>query len=618
MKKSENNTVEQKENTDAHETPAQSAKAFESRKSETAEISAKDKNQKKTKKKKKISVGKLIRNIILVIIALFLAVLFIPPLRSAVFGPMLQKSLESAMAGGYNYYTAERRDITTTLTGTASLEPYDSYNITATVTGDIVSAAFEEMDEVSKDDVLYVIDSSDIEDDIVDSRRDVADALDDYNDALEDYEDMKIVSDYSGTVRELYVEKGDNVANGAKIAYIVDNDTMLLEVPFFAANTDHIRSGTAATVTFSSTGEVLSGYVSEISNLTTQNANNSTVRNLTISVKNPGGITFGMQGYASVQGSDGVTYDCAGAGSFKYNEEETIIAEASGKVEKLYIDEGDRVSAGQLCAELSSEALDSQVKQLKKVYDNQVKALDNLLDLLEDYTITAPIAGTVVQKNYKELDTIGSNSMSSTTTLAIIYDMSKLTFDLPVDELDLGLIEVGQEVKITSDSIENAEFHGVVTKKSIVGSSSGGTTVYPVTVEIVRDDDRLLPGMNINAEIMVSSVENVVAIPVSAVKRGNRVEVVRGEIPKSENGTASQKPETELVEVELGMNDGDYIEIKSGISEGDVVAYETVDVAIDSYSAMMGAMYGGTVSMEGPDGGYGGGPGGGAGPGAGR
>ena len=57
-------------------------------------------------------------------------------------------------------------------------------------------------------------------------------------------------------------------------------------------------------------------------------------------------------------------------------------------------------------------------------------SLENLEERRDDYTIKAPISGTVVQKNYKALDTIGSSSMSSTTTLAIIYDMSKLTFDL--------------------------------------------------------------------------------------------------------------------------------------------------------------------------------------------
>ncbi len=514
----------------------------------------------------------------------------------------------------FSYYTVSQRDITTTLTGTGTLQPYDAYTITATVTGDILSADFEEMQKVNEDDVLYVVDSSDIEDDIEDKKEDVADALDDLNDIEDDYKDLNLVSDYSGTVRELYVEQGDNTTNGGKIAYIVDNETMLLEIPFFASNTDHINNGSSATVTFPATGETLSGTVCEISNLTSVNANNSIIRNITISVKNPGGITFGMQAYASAVGADGIVYDCSGLGTFNYNEEETITASASGEIENLYIEEGDRVEKGQLIGTISSEALDKQKEQLEKAYDAQKKALDDLYERLEDYTITAPISGTIVQKNYKALDTIGSSSMSSTTSLAIIYDMSKLTFDLAIDELDLSLIEVGQKVKITSDSIDNMEFEGIVSKKSIVGTSSGGTTVYPVTIDI-EGNDVLLPGMNVNAEIVISSTGNVLAVPVSAVSRGNTIEVLKGTLPEAagnrSQGMLQTKPETEAVNVELGASDGDYIEIKSGLNEGDIIIYQVRNITQDAMRAMMnmmgGGMMGGNMGGQRPSGNMGGG-----------
>ena len=192
---------------------------------------------------------------------------------------------------------------------------------------------------------------------------------------------------------------------------------MLLEIPFFAANADFISNGCEAAVTFSSTGEVLSGVVTEISFLTSVNSNNSTVRNITISVSNPGGITFGMTAYASVKGTDGNTYYCSGEGTFGYNEEEAITSELGGEVEKLYVKEGEKVTKNKLLATLYSESLESQIEQLKKSYESQSEALDDLIEKLEDYSITAPISGTVVQKNYKALDKIGGSSISSTTTL---------------------------------------------------------------------------------------------------------------------------------------------------------------------------------------------------------
>ena len=297
-----------------------------------------------------------------------------------------------------------------------------------------------------------------------------------------------------------------------------------------------------------------------------------------------------------------MTYDCAGKGTFKYNIEETVTANTSGEIEEIFIDDGDRITKGKVIAKISSENLDSQLEQLNKSYDNQLKSLEDLEERLDDHIITAPISGTVVQKNYKALDTIGSSSMSSTTTLAIIYDMSKLTFDLSIDELDLGLIEVGQKVNVTSDSLERMTFEGVITKKSIVGSSQSGTTVYPVTVEI-EGNEYLLPGMNVNAEIVLSSTGSVPAVPISAVSRGNKVEITKTPVDSS-MGSFAEKPETETVSVEIGATDGSYVEIVSGLSEGDVVVYEVKNVQTQDYDimSMMGGM-GGMGGMGMPSGG---------------
>lgn len=550
-------------------------------------------NETAAKKASKKKMPKWLKTILIFVI--IIAILASAGFALSFFGifDMIFAKGVAGSSSSFNYYTVSKRDIVTTLTGTGTLQPYDSYTITATVSGDILSADFEEMQKVKEDDVLYIVDSSDIRDDIDDKIEDVNDALDDLNEKMEEYEDLDIVSEFEGTVRELYPEEGDNLSNGSKIAYIVDNETMLLDIPFFAVNTDYIANGCEAKVTFSSTGEILSGTVTEISNLTSANANGSTIRNITVAVKNPGGITFGMQAYASVCGTNGIVYDCAGQGSFKYNEEETILAQYSGELEALYIKEGDRVKKDQIIGKISSENLDKQIEQLEKTYENQKKSLDDLYDRLDDYTIRAPISGTIVQKNYKALDTIGSSSMSSTTSLAIIYDMSKLTFELSIDELDLSLIEVGQKVEITSDSISNIRFEGVVSKKSIVGTSSGGTTVYPVTVEI-EGNDTLLPGMNVNAEIVISSTEDVLAVPVSAVSRGNKIEVIKGALPESAGGRPqgflASKPETESVSVELGASDEDFIEIKSGLSEGDIIVYEVKNVTQNGMAAMMGMM----------------------------
>ncbi len=88
----------------------------------------------------------------------------------------------------------------------------------------------------------------------------------------------------------------------------------------------------------------------------------------------------------------------------------------------------------------------------------------------------------MIEKDYKVGDTIDSSS--SGKTLAIIYDLSSLVFEMSIDELDVGSVKVGQGVSVTADALEGQEFTGAVETVSINGTTSNGVTTYPVTVSL--------------------------------------------------------------------------------------------------------------------------------------
>ena len=181
-----------------------------------------------------------------------------------------------------------------------------------------------------------------------------------------------------------------------------------------------------------------------------------------------------------------------------------------------------------------------------------------------------------------------------------------------IDELDISQVEVGQTVQITADAVEGKTYTGVVTEVSVAGTTSGGITTYPVTVRI-DETDGLLPGMNVDAEIILSSQEDVLAIPSAAVNRGNTV-LITADSPSAANALDQEAPEGYVyVEVETGVSDDSYIEILSGLQEGDTVAYlQSVGGGDSAMMAMGGGMaMGGSVMVSGgPGGGMGGGPGG--------
>ena len=289
----------------------------------------------------------------------------------------------------------------------------------------------------------------------------------------------------------------------------------------------------------------------------------------------------------------------------------TVTAEASGKITGLTLMPGDSVTSGQKLCTITGDSVDNQITNAKNNLSNARDSVENAQNRLDDYKITSPITGTVVEKTVKAGDNVGTGSNAS-NALCTIYDLSYLQMTLNIDELDIDNVAVGQVVNITSDAKEGQTFTGVVTRVSVVGTTSGGTTTYPVTVRI-DDTDGLRPGMNVDAEIVLSSADGVLAIPSLAVNRGNTV-LITADSPSAVNALDQEAPEGYVyVSVETGVSDDSYIEITSGLQEGDTVAYIKTGSSGNQDTMMMGGPGGGIPGGGGMPGGGGGMPGGGPG-----
>ena len=520
----------------------------------------------------------------------------------------------------YQYETVSRRDITDELSYSGTLEPADSYNVTALVSGEILEAPFEEGDVLEEGAALYTIDTDNAQNSIDQAELSLEQAQMSYDRALESLENLNVTAPASGTVISLDVEPGDEVQAGQQLGSLRDSTTVVLRIPFNAADAAAISAGDTASITVDGSFETLSGTVTKVSGADEILSGGMIVRYVTIEAANPGAIAADTSATAVVNG-----IACNSAGTFSYKAEETITAEASGTVVSVTADEGSWVNEGGTILTLESDDLSESLRNSEISLENAQLSLENAQEQLDNYQITSPIAGTVIQKNYKAGDTLGS---SSAGTLCTIYDLSYLTMTLNVDELDISDIEVGQRVTITADAVEGQTYEGEVTAISVQGTTSGGVTTYPVTIRI-DETDGLLPGMNVDAQIVIESAEQVLTVPAGAVERGNRVLVsTESETGKAalaaqeESGAAAgDAPEGYVyVEVTLGVSDGDYIEILSGLSEGDEIAY--MGSAGSAYSGsfdMMGGMemggFGGAVTISPGEGmpAGGGGPGGGMG-----
>ena len=511
---------------------------------------------------------------------------------------------QSSAASATSYTTAEvtRMDVSSSITGSGTLEAADSYSVTTLIEGSILTADFEEGDEVEEGTILYTIDSSDASNSLEQAEISLNQAQRSYNNQLESQEDLTITAPVAGQVYSIDVEVGDDVTAGETVATIRDSQTMSLEVSFPADDASSFYVGQSATVTLDSTFETLTGTISKISGTDTVLTGNVIVRSVTIDVSNPGGLSTEQTASAAVG-----TATSTASGTFTYKEEETVTAQVSGEVSSIRVSEGDQVSSGQTLIVLTSDDLDDSLQSASESLRNAEISLENQYENLDDYTITSPIKGTIVDKNYNAGETTEANQV-----LCTIYDLSYLTMTLSVDELDIASIEVGQSVSIVADAVEDTTYTGTVTKVSVAGTSSGSATTYPVTIRI-DETDGLLPGMSVDATIELASAEDVLAIPSAALNRGNTV-LVTADSPSAANGTLVESTTEDgedyySVEVTTGVSGDDYIEIVSGLQEGDTVVY----IPTSSSSSEMGMMMGGMPSMGGGmpsgGGGMGGGPG---------
>ena len=532
------------------------------------------------------------------------AVVCVAAVAAAVLLP--QNSKKAVQASTQYMETAlERRDITNTFSGSGTISAANTYTVKSLVKGTVLTADFEVGDTIKKGTVLYTIDSPDVATSVEKAQLALEQAQRSYDDTADA---QYIRSVIGGTVASIKVKAGDYVTAGQEIATVRDDSSLLLTLEFPAADASGFAVGQAAEVILNGTFETLSGTVQAVAGTDTISSGNLLVRTVTIAVKNNGSLTTAQAASATINGVSALA-----SARFDYQHQQTVTATTSGTVAAVCVKEGTAIEANTAIVQLSGTELSRQVQSAADSLLNAQLSMSDTQKQMENYTITSPISGTVIQKNVKAGDTVGTDTTAS-ETLCTIYDLSYLEMTLNVDELEILSIKEGQTVTITADAISDRTFTGVVTSVSAAGTTTGGTTTYPVTIRI-DDTGDLLPGMNATAEIEVSSASNALAVPNGSVVRGNYVLVTK-DSPSAANAVQDMTAPDGYVYVKIttGTSDNDSIEVTGGLQEGDTIAYDANAAekqnASDSMEFMVGP--GGSGGPGRGDGGPGGGgPGGG-------
>ena len=496
-------------------------------------------------------------------------------------------------------------NITSSITGSGTIESSATKNIASEVSADVLNVNVEVGDKVSKGDVLIELDKTAYDTKIRELNKNITKLASNVSSYKKDISNLYVYATKSGYVSNLNLEVGDSVNKNSTIMQITNDEYYYISCQVNYNSGLKLAVGDSAKVMLVDTLTYLDGEVSYVSDLKEISDSGTPLQAVEVKIKNPGytldgllaSVTLGT-GTSAVKAVSNVNITSSKSSSFK--------AQSSGTVTTLNVRNGDYVNTGDLVMILEnddlSESLSDAVSSLNDAYED----LNNEKENLDFYTIVAPIDGVVTSINVSEGDYVRSES-----NLMTIVNNDNVEFQIDVDELDINDVTVGAEVKVTIDALEETAttpLIGYVTNISIEGNSMNSVTSYPVTVSL-EGSDEIKMGMNCSAEIIIQSKENVLTVPVEAVST------------RKDEYYVSLTDGTEA-KVEVGLYDDTNIEIVSGLTEGDEVYLPvtvknsssesaTAEGGMGSFNFGGGGMpdMGGNMGNGGPGGNFGGGRG---------
>ncbi len=240
----------------------------------------------------------------------------------------------------------------------------------------------------------------------------------------------------------------------------------------------------------------------------------------------------------------------------KPDKQEAEITTTESQAVKMTI-ENSIESDGQIVSALEEDVLPHTSYYLDEVKVEQgdaVKEGDVILTYTNGYKMEAPYDCVV-----ETWELPNAEEQLTTDHYVTIAGVDVMMMELSVSEDEVAELELGEPATITVDATGKS-YDSEVSYISQVGSYSNGSSSFTVRVSF-DNDGKVKLGMSASADIPLNKAENVIAVPVGAVNTRGGSSFV----------TVKNGEEEETVEVDTGISNGSFIEIKSGLNEGDTV-----------------------------------------------
>jgi HlyD family secretion protein len=214
--------------------------------------------------------------------------------------------------------------------------------------------------------------------------------------------------------------------------------------------------------------------------------------------------------------------------------------------------------------------LEQNARTVNKVHSEIVQAqaqLERAEENLKYASIRSPISGVVLSREVEVGDAVSSILQlgSNATLIMTLGDVQEVYVKGKVDETDIGLVKVGQAVRVTVDAYRNRTFNGKVFRIAPMGVEKDNVTRFEVRVSILNDIDLLKVNMSANAEIVLEEHHNALIIPESSLIYNEKKET-SVEVPDKAARTGRRQ-----VPIKAGLSNGARTEVLSGLKQGEQV-----------------------------------------------
>lgn len=455
-----------------------------------------------------------------------------------------------------NIALVQKGDISVSISGSGTIESASAKNIASEVSAKVKSVYVSVGDKVSKGDILFELDSSDLETQIRNKQRSVSNLQKNVNEYKKDVANLNVYATSNGYITNFKYSKGDSVNKNSVLFDVVDSSSYVLETKVYYDANNPVSIGDPVKMMFLETFDYIDGVVTNVSDIKEQSSLGGQLQTIEIKVDNPGYTLAGVEvSNISIKTVQGTTVSSAGTARFVTNEPKSFKAPTSGTIKEIYINNGSLVSENDLIIILENDDLYDNLSDAQLSLSDAITELNDIKSDSSFYTITSPIDGIVTSVSISEGDYVRSES-----TIAKVVNNYEIKFEIDVDELDILDLKVGQNAKVTIDAIRETTvtpLEGMVSEIALEGTTMSSVTSYPVTISLTGNDD-IKMGMNCSAKIIIKSAENVLMVPVEAITSR-----------KGKYYVTLENNETK--EVEVGIYNEDYIEIVSGLTEGEKV-----------------------------------------------